>query len=217
MSTVIPFSQALRERTWTGHSDSEHATFMEDLIKGRATKEDYTALVAQHYFIYQALEAAAEAMASDLVAQAFIYPQLTRLPALEADLEFLVGPTWREQVEPLPATQRYVDRLNTVAARWPGGFIAHHYTRYLGDLSGGQYISRLMQRQFGFETNGVLFYLFDQIASPRDFKETYKTQLDAVGWDAQEQQRVIDEVVLAYQLNTDVFLDLQAEKERTAA
>ena len=110
-----------------------------------------------------------------------------------------------------------MDRLNTVAARWPGGFVAHHYTRYLGDLSGGQYISRLMQRQFGFETNGVLFYLFDQIASPRDFKETYKTQLDAVGWDAQEQQRVIDEVVLAYQLNTDVFLDLQAAKERTAA
>lgn len=217
MSTVIPFSQALRERTWSDHSDSEHATFMEDLVKGRATKEDYAALVAQHYFIYEALEAATEKIADDPVAKAFIYPQLTRLPALEADLEHLIGSDWRDQIAPLPATQRYVDRLNAVASTWAGGFIAHHYTRYLGDLSGGQFISRLMQRQFGFDTNGVLFYLFDQIADPKDFKETYRAELDAVAWSDEEQARVIDEVVLAYQLNTEVFVDLQIAKESAAA
>lgn len=217
MSTVIPFSTALRERTWSEHSGSEHATFMDDLMRGRGTKEDYTALVAQHYFIYEALESAAEAMADDPVAQAFIHPQLTRLPALEADLEHLIGRDWRDQVKPVPATVRYVDRLRTVAHNWAGGFVAHHYTRYLGDLSGGQFISRLMQRQFGFETNGVLFYLFDQIADPKDFKETYRAQLDAVEWDAAEQTRVIDEVVIAYQLNTDVFADLQTAKESAAA
>ncbi len=217
MSTVVSFSQALRERTWNDHSTTEHAGFMNDLVKGNSTKEDYTALVAQHYFIYEALEAAAEKMADDPIAQRFIHPQLTRLPALEADLDHLIGSDWRERIAPLPATERYVDRLTTVAAQWNGGFIAHHYTRYLGDLSGGQFISRLMQRQFGFETNGVLFYLFDQIADPKDFKETYRVELDSVGWSPEEQDRVIDEVVLAYRLNTEVFTDLQLAKEAAAA
>ena len=211
--TVIPFSQALRERTRSGHSASEGASFMDDLMTGAGSREDYVALVAQHYFIYEALESAAAVLAGNAEASAFITPQLTRLPALEADLSFLIGPDWRSAIAPLPTTARYVARINAVAADgWAGGFIAHHYTRYLGDLSGGQFISRLMQRQFGFDTNGVGFYLFEEIADPKDFKETYREQLDAMSWSDDERERVIDEVVLAYGFNTDLFVDLAAAK-----
>jgi len=211
--SVIPFSQALRERTWTSHGDSEGADFMKDLMTGKGTREDYIALVAQHFFIYEAIEAAAAHFASDAVAAPFIAPQLTRLPAIEDDLEFLIGPDWRTSIHPLPTTERYVTRINEVAASdWAGGFIAHHYTRYLGDLSGGQVIRTLMQRQFGFETNGVGFYLFDQIAKPKEFKETYRDQLDAVAWDAAERERVIDEVIAAYRFNTELFVDLADAK-----
>jgi heme oxygenase (biliverdin-producing, ferredoxin) len=217
VSEVIPFSQALRERTRSGHSQSEGATFMTDLMEGRGSREDYIALVAQHYFIYEALEAAAEAQKNNAVSAAFITPQLIRLPALEDDLQFLLGDGWRDQISPLPTTARYVARINEVAATWSGGFIAHHYTRYLGDLSGGQIIRTLMQRQFGFETNGVGFYLFDQIAKPKEFKETYRDQLDAVAWDDAERERVIDEVMIAYRFNTDLFVDLAHAKAVAAA
>jgi heme oxygenase len=217
VSEVIPFSQALRERTRGGHSESEGATFMEDLMSGKGSREDYIALVAQHYFIYEALEAAGVAMQDDAVAAAFITPQLIRLPALEADLEFLLGDGWRAQIAPLPTTARYVERINTVAATWNGGFVAHHYTRYLGDLSGGQIIRTLIQRQFGFETNGVGFYLFDQIAKPKEFKDTYREQLDAVTWDDAERERVIDEVMVAYRFNTELFVDLARAKAEAAA
>jgi heme oxygenase len=210
--TVLPFSQALRERTWASHGDSEGATFMSDLMQGKGSKDDYIALVVQHFFIYEALEAAEAGFAGDPVASAFITPRLTRLPAIVADLEFLIGPDWRAQVTPLPTTQRYVERINTVAATWSGGFVAHHYTRYLGDLSGGQHIRRLMQRHFGFDTNGVGFYFFDEIASPKDFKETYREQLDAVIWSPKERERVIDEVLIAYRFNTELFEDLSAAK-----
>ena len=216
MSEVIPFSQALRERTRSGHSASEGASFMDDLMTGKGSRDDYIALVAQHFFIYEALEAATATMSDDAVAAAFISPHLIRLPALEADLEFLLGSGWREQIAPLPTTARYVERINTVAATWSGGFIAHHYTRYLGDLSGGQIIRTLMQRQFGFETNGVGFYLFDQIAKPKEFKETYRDQLDAVDWDDAERERVIDEVMIAYRFNTELFVDLADAKSAAA-
>ncbi|KZE89997.1 biliverdin-producing heme oxygenase [Microbacterium sp. TNHR37B] len=216
MAELIPFSTALRERSSSAHSGSEHAGFMADLMRGRGTRDDYIALVAQHWFIYEALEAAAERMKADPVAAPFISERLTRLPALESDLEFLLGEDWRERIAPLPTTRRYVERIQQVAATWSGGFVAHHYTRYLGDLSGGQFIGKLMARQFGFETNGIGFYLFDDIADPAAFKEVYREQLDAAPWDAAEQERVIDEVLIAYRFNTELFDDLAAAKERSA-
>jgi heme oxygenase len=216
MSDLIPFSTALRERSSNAHAGSEHAGFMADLVKGDGTREDYIALVAQHWYIYEALERTAELMRRDPVASVFITDKLTRLPALEADLEFLVGPDWRDRIEPLPTTRRYVDRINEVGATWAGGFVAHHYTRYLGDLSGGLFIGRLMARRFGFETNGIGFYIFDDIADPKAFKDVYREQLDAAPWDAAEQDRIIEEVLLAYQFNTDLFEDLAAAKSASA-
>ncbi|GGF37255.1 biliverdin-producing heme oxygenase [Subtercola lobariae] len=217
MSNVIPFSQALRERTWSGHGESEGAGFMTDLMNGKGSRDDYISLVAQHYFIYEAIESAAERMKNDQTAAPFISSKLTRLPAIREDLRFLLGDEWLEQIEPLPTTARYVKRISEVGATWSGGFIAHHYTRYLGDLSGGQVIRTLMQRQFGFETNGVGFYLFADIAKPREFKETYRAQLDAVDWSADERERVIDEVIVAYRFNTELFIDLAEAKAAAAA
>ena len=217
MSDPIPFSAALRERSSRAHSSSEHAGFMADLMMGEGTREDYVNLVVQHWFIYEALERTAGQMRNDPVARVFISDKLTRLPALEADLEFLIGPDWRDGIEPLPTTRRYVERIDQVGATWPGGFVAHHYTRYLGDLSGGQFIGRLMSRRFGFETNGIGFYLFQDIADPKAFKDVYREQLDAAPWDAEEQERVIDEVLLAYRFNTELFGDLAAAKAAQVA
>ena len=213
---AVPFSVALRERTRTSHDRTEGATFMHDLMSGKGTRDDYVALVVQHFYMYEALEAVADALTEDAVASRFITPQLTRVPALVADLEFLLGPDWKSASSPLPSTTRYVDRIKEVSG-WVGGFIAHHYTRYLGDLSGGQHIYKVMQKRFGLDTAGVGFYLFDQIADPHDFKNTYRQQLDAVPWDEVERERVIDEVVTAYRLNTEVFHDLSAAKLAAAA
>lgn len=212
MADLIPFSQALRERTRGVHQESEGSGFMQDLMSGRGSRDDYIALLSQHYFIYEALEEAAAGLADDPVATLFISPALTRLPAIEADLEFLLGDDWRERIEPLPSTVRYTARIREVGSDWPGGFVAHHYTRYLGDLSGGQIIRTLLQRQYGFETNGVGFYLFADIAKPKLFKDTYRSQLDAVEWTEEERDRVIAEVALAFRFNTELFDDLAAAK-----
>ena len=217
MSNLIPFSQELRERTRTSHSETEGADFMGDLMTGRGTRDDYVALVAQHYFIYDAIESAAAGMRNDPVAAPFISEKLTRVPAIVEDLRFLLGSDWREHIRPLPTTAAYVARIREVGATWAGGFVAHHYTRYLGDLSGGQIIRTIMQRQFGFETNGVGFYLFADIAKPKEFKDTYRQQLDAVPWDDAERARVIDEVLVAYRFNTELFADLATAKAQSVA
>lgn len=217
MSDVVSFSAALRERSRSAHSASEHAGFMADLMSGAGTRDDYVALVVQHWFIYAALEEATARMRVDPVASLFLSDKLTRLPAIEADLAFLLGPDWRTVVSPLPTTQAYVARIRRVAATWPGGFVAHHYTRYLGDLSGGQFIGRLMQRRFGFDTNGIGFYLFGDIADPEEFKNVYREKLDAAPWSEDEKARVIDEVLVAYRFNTELFEDLARAKAAQTA
>ena len=217
MADLVSFSTALRERSRAAHSDSEGASFMSDLMRGKGTRDDYVALVAQHWFIYEALERAAEAMRDDPIAAPFITEKLTRLPALEADLAYLIGDDWHERITPMPTTERYVARIDEVGSTWPGGFVAHHYTRYLGDLSGGQFIGKIMARQFELGSNGIGFYVFDEIADPAAFKDVYREQLDAAPWDAAEAERVIDEVLLAYRFNTDLFVDLAAAKAQASA
>ncbi|OUE24544.1 heme oxygenase (biliverdin-producing) [Clavibacter michiganensis] len=206
--TVVSLTEALRDRARPRAEAQDADEFMTALVTGRGCRDDYVALVAQHYFVYRAIEAATGRMAANPVAARFISPRLTRLPAIEADLDFLVGPDWRDVVRPLASTAAYVERIEQVASVWVGGFIAHHYTRYLGDLSGGRLLRSLLQRQFGFDTNGVGLYLFAEIAEPRRFCSTYREALDQVPWDDDERARVVAEVENAYRLTTDVFAEL---------
>jgi heme oxygenase len=208
MPSVIPFSTAVRERSAAAHSSSEHAGFMSNLVKGDGTLDDYIALVAQHYFIYVALEGAAEQMRQNPLAAKFITDALTRLPAVEADLEALLGAGWREQISPLPATQRYVDRINEVGPTWAGGFIAHHYTRYLGDLSGGQIIKTMVRRHYGVE-DGLSFYEFE-IDKPKVYKDEYRAALDALPLSESDREAALAAATRAFELNHQIFLDLEA-------
>lgn len=211
MADVLPFCEALRARTAARPADAG-CDFMTDLLVGRGTRDDYVQLLAQHFFVYEALEAAGERHAGDPVAERFLSPALTRLPAIRSDLAFLLGDDWRERIVPLPTTSEYVRRIADVAGGWVGGFVAHHYTRCLGDLSGGHLIRTVLQRRFGFDTNGVGFFLFAEIADPKGFKATYRQQLDAVDWTEAERERVIDEVLVAYRYCTALFADLAAAK-----
>lgn len=209
---LIPFSEVLRTRTRRSHGASARGGFLHDLFAGRCEVEDYIALLMQYSYLYEALEHASEAMREDPIARLFVDDHLTRLPAIHSDLDFLAGPNWRDQAVPLPATRQYVDRLRTVASHWAGGYVAHHYTRYLGDLSGGQMIGRSLAKQFSFDTNGIAFFIFDQVADPSAFKDVYRSQLDAAPWDPDEQERVIAEVMLAYELNQAMLDGLDASR-----
>jgi heme oxygenase len=135
---------------------------------------------------------------------------LTRLPALRADLEHLAGSQWARLLAPTAATEEYLARLREIAFTWPGGFVAHHYNRYLGDLSGGQFVARAIAAAHGLKLGepGLLFYSFPLIEDPAAFKAGYRSKLDESHWDALEQERIIDEVRLAYRLNIDVLNDL---------
>ena len=202
---------AVRVTRWpssTVPDGAEGSTFIAELMDGKRSRHDYAALAGQQYFVYEALERVADTLMDDPVVAPFAAPELARLAEIDADLQFLVGADWRASVVALPATLRYAERIRETA-EWPGGFLAHHYTRYLGDLSGGQIIRTLLQRQFGFDADGVRFYRFAGIPKSKPFKDAYRAKLDSVPLSAEERERVVDEVASAFDLNAAMFADLE--------
>ncbi|MEV0231375.1 biliverdin-producing heme oxygenase [Nonomuraea sp. NPDC050786] len=210
---TTPFSETLRNATWADHESAESESYLAELMDGRLSEHEYGEMVAQHYFAYVALDGVSRQLAGHPVAGRFVFPELYRERALERDLATIYGQGWRHRIAPSKATRTLVARIHQVAD-WPGGYIAHHYTRYLGDLSGGQFIRLELQKIYGYgKGGGVDFYIFDELGSLPRFKSEYRSRLDGLELDERERQRVIREVRLAYQLNTEVLAELHQTRQ----
>ncbi|MFH9857921.1 heme oxygenase (biliverdin-producing) [Streptomyces sp. NPDC017202] len=207
------FSTVIRTASHEQHVEAETSTFMSDLLGGGLGVDAYARYTEQLWFVYEALEEGAGRLASDPVAGPFIRPELFRRDALERDLAHLRGAGWRAGLSALPATLAYAERVRACARSWPGGYVAHHYTRYLGDLSGGQIIRDRAEKAWGFEKkgDGVRFYVFEEVGNPAAFKREYRELLDAVRADDLEKQRIVAECRKAFALNTGVFRALGEE------
>lgn len=201
-------SARLKAATRGEHERTESSPFIAALVDGRLDRGAYAALLGQSYLFYVVLEEAGEAWRADPVVGQFVSDALVREAALEADLAWLLGAGWRAPVTPLPATRRYVDRLREVCFDSPSAFVAHHYTRYLGDLSGGQIIRHRLRAHYGLVQEGVRFYTFDRVAKPKLFKDGYRGLIDSMPWDDREQANLLAEANEAFRLNREVFDDL---------
>ncbi len=210
-SGIDPFSVRLRNATSTAHTDAEGARYIHRLLAGELTQQEFALLSAQHLYIYRALELVGRELATDPLAGPFVDERLERVASLEVDLAYFHGHGWRDVVSPLPATAAYVQRLLGLMND-PVRFIAHHYVRYLGDLSGGRALGRIVARTHDLREGqpGLLFYHFDQITAPKPYKDDYRCLLNEANLRPSDQQDLIAEAVAAFELNAAVFADLDA-------
>ena len=125
----------------------------------------------------------------------------------------------------LPRRSRRRPRLPTArgsseAARTPYLLAAHHYTRYLGDLSGGQILARAVRSGFperALDRGGLDFYRFEQIAAPVPWKRAYRERLDALPLDGGQDAAVLEEVRAAFRLNHRCWLRSRRSLRRAPA
>lgn len=193
----------LREDTRDAHGIVESTPFVRQLFSGRATPALYRRYLRQLHAVYTALEETGPRSAP--VAHLFD-PALSRADALAQDLDWwFESANWQD--EPIAdATSTYVDRIGTVANREPVRLIAHHYVRYLGDLSGGQAIKRVVCRVYGLTGEvGSAFYAFPHIPDPETYKALYRSRLDGFPLDAASIDAVVDEAQQAFDLNKQLF------------
>jgi heme oxygenase (biliverdin-producing, ferredoxin) len=200
----------LREGTKKSHSMAESTGFIACFLKGTVEKKSYRKLVTNLYFVYSAMEEEMHKHANDPILSKVFFPELDRKAALEQDLAFYYGANWREQVAPSEATKKYIDRIHEVANNDPALMVAHLYTRYLGDLSGGQILKKIAQNAMNLtDGEGTAFYEFSQIPDEKAFKNNYRQVMNDLPIDAAKADEVVDEANAAFDMNMKMFNELE--------
>lgn len=201
----------LREGTTKAHSMAENVSFVKSFLSGVVDKNSYKKLVANLYFVYSAIEKEMAIHKSHSAIQPIYFPALNRKKSLEKDLIFYYGDNWKKEVQPSPATQVYVNRIHSISATQPELLVAHAYTRYLGDLSGGQILKKIAQSAMQLSTSeGVEFYNFRDIKDEKEFKNKYREALDSIPVNDKLTAEIISEANVSFNLNMKIFQELNS-------
>ncbi|KAI0670880.1 hypothetical protein C8Q78DRAFT_1069604 [Trametes maxima] len=224
----LPVADILRKGTAAAHERAEHSQGAKWLARGELDKEEYVRFLMMLWHIYDAFERALEQHATHPVLAPTHNPGLfARSANLAADISYLLDvpePSW--QAHPLHATltasppaalTQYVSRIRDLAAGPdPSRLLAHAYVRYLGDLSGGQFIRRRIVKAYALDDGaGVSFYEFRPLGGGastgtmgdlKKIKEWYRDGMNAGVGDNQElKATILDEAERAFDYNTALF------------
>ncbi|MBW4642971.1 MAG: heme oxygenase (biliverdin-producing) [Goleter apudmare HA4340-LM2] len=200
----------LRSGTQKAHTAAENVGFMKCFLQGVVNKDCFAQFLSNLYFIYSELETALASYVNHPVLGAVYFPQLNRQAALEKDMVFYYGQEWRSQLTPSTATQTYIARIQELSTKEPILLLGHAYTRYMGDLSGGQMLQKIAQSALKLsEYEGTSFYNFEQIPDKREFKDQYRQALNALPIDDITTERIVAEANHAFGLNMHMLQELE--------
>ncbi|WYL94715.1 MAG: heme oxygenase (biliverdin-producing) [Gloeotrichia echinulata IR180] len=203
-------SSKLRVGTKKAHTMAENVGFVKCFLKGVVEKNSYRKLVGNFYFIYSAMEEEMAKHSNHPIVAKINFPELNRKQTLEQDLSYHYGFNWREQVKLSPAGEAYVQRIREISATEPELLIAHSYTRYLGDLSGGQILKNIAVTAMNLnDGQGTAFYEFAEITDEKAFKAKYRQNLDEMPIDEATADRIVDEANAAFGINMKMFQELE--------
>jgi heme oxygenase len=197
----VSLAQIMRERTHDLHARAERSGIINEILRGNATRNGYALFLRNLLPAYQKLEIGLEANKHAPAVAAAARPELYRAAALISDLSHLAGHDWEIALPLLAAGKNYERRIAVCAEEGGVRLIGHAYTRYFGDLSGGQVMKRLLARSLGLQPYELSFYDFSQIEETTSFKEHYRRALDDNAASIPDVGSVVSEAIVAFELN----------------
>jgi heme oxygenase len=183
-------------------------------LRGEASRDGYILLLRNLLPAYRAIEQGLDRHRHSPMLGVIADYRLERAPAIEADLNELCGKRWRRQVPLLAAGKLYASRIAKAAEGGGSRLIAHAYTRYLGDLSGGQILQRLLARSLQLRPSQLSFYDFPRFSDLDALKADYRAALDAAGEHAGDRDAVVDEAAAAFSHNIALSCAVQSMAAR---
>ncbi|OKH24532.1 heme oxygenase [Hydrococcus rivularis NIES-593] len=205
----VNLATMLREGTKKSHTMAENVGFVKCFLKGVVEKNSYRTLVANLYFVYSAMEEEMEKLRQHPIVSKIYFPQLNRKHSLEQDLHYYYGSNWRNEIKLSKAGEAYVQRIREIAATQPELLVAHSYTRYLGDLSGGQILKKIAQRAMNLNGGGTAFYEFQDIPDEKAFKNLYRQAMNDLSVDEKTAEQIVAEANAAFSMNMKMFQELE--------
>ena len=214
---MTDLAKQLKEGTKESHSAAENTKFVASFLRGVLDPEEYRKLITDFYFVYSTMERLIQDT-KDPLARVLQQWQvdLIRTSGLELDLRYYYGPMWRDLAKPSEPCNTYVARLNEVAKDNPYLLIAHHYTRYIGDLSGGQILKGIAENALQPpDGEGLRFYDFPRIDNAKEWKVKYRSTLDTLELDQSQVDALIAEANNAFRLNMLLFDELKGNASKS--
>lgn len=210
---MTTLSARLRAQTWPAHRQVEATPFVRTMLRGGLSLPAYCLLLASLHPIYAALESGLQRHADRPELAALCAPPLWREPALAADLLHLHGHGWRDALAPRPQALAYTAHLHELAERAPALLAAHAYVRYLGDLSGGQALRRIVAASLGLPGgSGTCFYDFGAPAQAAALAGGLRNALDDIDADEATRAAIVHEAELAFARHERLFGELEAAR-----
>ena len=211
------FSKEIKEGTKKSHSAAENTKFVASFLKGVLDPEEYRKLITNFWYVYETMEERLQETNDPFVNEIKKWNVLLfRTAFIQRDLRYYYGPFWREKQIPTEACNKYCHRINEIAEKDPYLLIAHHYTRYIGDLSGGQILKGIAKKALNPpEGEGLHFYDFPMIEDAKAFKTEYRSTLDNLDLTREQKDALVEEANYAFKLNMDMFNEMKGSATKS--
>ena len=211
---MTTLSKDIKSGTKKSHSAAENTKFVAAFLRGVISEENYRTLIKDLYFVYAAIEQEMERLKDDKYIAPINFKELNRIEQLKMDVRYYYGPNWRSIIAPSESAVQYVERVHEVADKDSYLLVGHHYTRYLGDLSGGQILKGIAEKALNLrEGEGLKFYEFDKIDDKKEYKNKYRTALDNLPLDQGQIDAIFTEANYAFKLYMDLFDELGGDSK----
>lgn len=198
------------------HHEAETTGVIRHLLRGKASRDGYIMLMRNVLPAYRALEDGLAKHSTSPALSELARFAFDRAGAAEADLRAMCGGDY-DRVPLLPEGEAYAARIREAAQGDGARLIAHAYTRYLGDLSGGQILRRLLKKSLDLQENELSFYDFPRFDDLVALKTDYRDAIDRAGARADDNDAIVAEGLRAFQLNIDVSRAVDAHLAGRAA
>jgi heme oxygenase len=187
--TPLTMMGRLKAETAELHSRAESRPLQKRLVKGELPREHYTAWLAQMYLVHRVLEERIRGCADLHPAfGAVVQSRYWRAGNLEADLAHLGAEA--SASEPLPATSRLIENIETTAARTPVALLGMLYVRE-GATNGSKFIAAALRRAYGLESAG-LSYLDPYGDRQKETWGEFKRDMDSTSFSEPESLAIIE-------------------------
>jgi len=205
----MAFADTVRLDTRIDHERAERSAFIVSLLAGELDARAHVELLRSLLPVYQALEQLLLVQSEEASIALFDDRRLDRRARIAADLRTLGQEPDAADLVQLPASRAYVRAIREAAVS-PQRMLAHHYTRYLGDMAGGRVIASRLRSEYGIDASALTYYDFSGLEDVHAYRKQYKVTLDEAPWSPAEQAQFIEECKVAYRANSQLFAELGA-------
>ncbi|HET7882386.1 MAG TPA: biliverdin-producing heme oxygenase [Acetobacteraceae bacterium] len=203
----------LRAGTLAQHAVAEQSGVVAAMVSGTVSSAGYALYLRNLFPAYAMLEQLISATPALAAIARLVRPALCRMPAISLDLDILVGSHWRRSMPLLPVARRYATRVEQAGKGDGNLLVAHAYTRYLGDLSGGQILGRLLVQRFGSDFP-LRFTEFPTIKAIAPFATALRSAIN--DWGSRLSDELADLVVREASAAFELNIELSVEVDRLA-